>query len=145
MPGDDVVAARRAKLEQLVGLGVAPYAYKFDRSITAHDALQRYQDGDATSHRFAGRLGAVRSHGKSAFAHLEDASGRIQVYFKQDRLGADGYTVVQLLDTDDIVGVEGPLFRTKTGEVTVQVERVSLLTKSLVPLPRGKQDEHGVL
>ena len=139
-----VEAARRDKLAELLRRGVTPYAYRFDRSTSARAALEGFREGDGTVHRLAGRLGPSRSHGKTAFAHLEDASGRIQVYFKLDHLGP-AYEVVQLLDADDIVGIEGPLFRTKAGEITVRVDRVSLLTKSLRPLPRGKADEHGVL
>jgi len=141
-----VQAARRDKLTELVRRGIAPFAYRFDRTSTTREALQGYQrEGDETVHRLAGRLGTLRSHGKTMFAHLEDASGKIQLYFKRDTLGDDGYEVVHLLDQDDVVGVEGSLFRTRTGEVTVRVGRLTLLTKSLRPLPRGKEDEHGVL
>jgi len=141
-----VQAARRDKLADLVRRGIAPFAHRFDRSGMAQGALSGFGgEGDEAVHRLAGRLGALRSHGKTMFAHLEDASGRIQLYFKRDVLGADAWEVVQLLDQDDVVGVEGPLFRTRTGELTVRVERFTLLTKSLRPLPRGKEDEHGVL
>ena len=140
-----VEAARRDKLAELVRRGVAPFGSGFDRSGTARAALDGFQDGSETVHRLAGRLGPTRSHGKTTFAHLEDASGRIQVYFKLDHLGPEGYELVKLLDQDDVVGIEGPLFRTKTGEVTVRVDRLTLLTKSLRPLPRGKEDEQGVL
>ena len=95
-------------------------------------------------HRLAGRLILLRPMGKTTFGHLEDASGKIQVYFKIDAVGADQYEVVKLLDLGDVIGVEGALFRTKTGEVTVRVERLSLLTKSLRPLPLGKEDASGV-
>lgn len=137
-------AARRDKLAELVKRGIAPFAYRFERNATAHAALERFRDGDATVHRLAGRLGPARSHGKTSFAHLEDASGRIQVYFKRDHLGDEQFAIVSLLDQDDIVGVEGPLFKTRTGEITVRVDRVTLLTKALRPLPRGKEDEQGV-
>ena len=137
-------AARRDKLAALVQRGVAPFAYRFERSGTAQQAVDGFREGDETVHRLAGRLGPARSHGKSVFAHLEDYSGRIQVYFKRDQLGAEQFDVVGLLDQDDIVGVEGPLFRTRTGEITVRVDRVTLLTKALRPLPRGKEDEQGV-
>jgi len=140
-----VQAARRDKLAELVRRGVAPFAYRFERSAAAREALDGFREGDESRHRLAGRLGALRSHGKTMFAHLEDASGKIQLYFKRDILGDEGYEVVQLLDQDDVIGVGGPLFRTRTGEITVRVERLTLLTKSLRPLPRGKEDEHGVL
>ncbi len=137
-------AARRDKLALLVQRGIAPFAYRFERSGTARQALDGFREGDETVHRLAGRLGPARSHGKTVFAHLEDHSGRIQVYFKRDQLGAEQFDIVGLLDQDDIVGVEGPLFTTRTGEVTVRVDRVTLLTKALRPLPRGKEDEQGV-
>src|SRR5947199_7924562 len=86
----------------------------------------------------------IPTMGHTTFRHLEDPSGRIQVYCKIDDLGADPYEVVKLLDLGDVVGVEGPLFRTKTGEVTVRVERLTLLAKSLRPLPLGKEDASGV-
>jgi len=137
-------AARRDKLEELIKRGVAPFAYRYDRSGTTRAAVDGFREGDGTVHRLAGRLGPARSHGKTIFAHLEDGTGRIQVYFKRDQLGQEQYDVVGLLDQDDIVGVEGPLFKTRTGEITVRVDRVTLLTKALRPLPRGKEDEQGV-
>jgi lysyl-tRNA synthetase class 2 len=137
-------AARRDKLAELIRRGVAPFAYRYDKSGTTRAALDGFRDGDDTVHRLAGRLGPARSHGKTIFAHLEDGTGRIQVYFKRDHLGQEQYDVVGLLDQDDIVGVEGPLFKTRTGEITVRVDRVTLLTKALRPLPRGKEDEQGV-
>jgi lysyl-tRNA synthetase class 2 len=142
---DFVHAARRDKLAELVRRGVAPFAYRFERSGTAREALEGFRDSDESVHQLAGRLGALRSHGKTMFAHLEDASGKVQLYFKRDVLGDEGYAVVQLLDQDDVIGVSGPLFRTRTGEITVRVQHLTLLTKSLRPLPRGKEDEHGVL
>jgi lysyl-tRNA synthetase class 2 len=141
-----VQAARREKLAELVRRGIVPFAYRFDRSILAQPALAGFSgEEDGPLHKLAGRLGALRSHGKTMFAHLEDASGKIQLYFRRDELGDDGWEIVQLLDQDDVIGVAGPLFRTKTGEVTVRVKTLTLLTKSLRPLPRGKEDEHGVL
>src|SRR5207245_11340739 len=134
-----VEAARREKLAELVKRGVVAFAYRFDRTTTARAALEGFREGDATVHRLAGRLILLRPMGKTTFGHLEDASGKIQVYFKIDAVGADQYEVVKLLDLGDVIGVEGALFRTKTGEVTVRVERLSLLTKSLRPLPLGKE------
>jgi lysyl-tRNA synthetase class 2 len=139
-----VEAARREKLAELVRRGVSPFAYRFDRSTTARAASEGFREGDETTHRVAGRLIAVRPHGKTTFAHIEDASGRIQVYFKRDELGDDAYGLVELLDLGDVVGVEGPLFRTRTGETTLRVDRWTLLTKALRPLPFGKQDANGV-
>src|SRR6266850_5199412 len=97
-----VEAARREKLQELVKRGVAPFAYRFDRSGTAHDAIAAYtSDDDATVHRLAGRLVALRPHGKTTFAHVADQSGKVQVYFKADEFGAEAYEVLSLLDLGD--------------------------------------------
>src|SRR5690606_25573768 len=81
-----------------------------------------------------------RGHGKTAFAHIEDASGRLQLYFRKDALGEDAFALLELLDLGDWIGVEGALFRTRTGEVTVRVTGWTLLAKSLRPLPLGKTE-----
>jgi lysyl-tRNA synthetase, class II len=139
-----VEAARREKLAELVRRGVVPYAYRYERSTTTREALTGFREDDATTFRLAGRLVALRPHGKTTFAHIEDASGRLQLYFKRDQLGDDRYDLLDLLDLGDVVGVEGALFRTRTGEITLRVDEWTLLTKALQPLPLGKEDAHGV-
>ena len=137
-----VLRARREKLEALVSRGVAPYAYSYDRSHAAADAAAALPDGaeEGPLVRVAGRVVAWRAHGKTTFAHLADPSGRIQLYFRRDHLGEETYALLDLLDIGDVVGIEGPLFRTRTGEVTVRVDRPTLLAKSLRPLPYGKEE-----
>ena len=140
-----VEAARREKLKELIERGIAPFAYRFDRSATANLALAAYRgEDDETRHSLAGRLVALRPHGKTTFAHLEDSTGKIQLYFKGDELGADQYGVVELLDLGDHLGVEGRLMKTRTGEITLRVARFTLLAKALRPLPLGKEDASGV-
>jgi lysyl-tRNA synthetase class 2 len=97
-------------------------------------------EGDGPSVRVAGRLIAWRGHGKTAFAHIGDDSGKIQMYFRKDHLGDDLFGVVELLDIGDLIGVAGPVFRTRTGEVTVRADQVTVLAKSLRPLPFGKEE-----
>jgi lysyl-tRNA synthetase class 2 len=134
-----VEAARREKLEALRARGVTPFAYRFARTHTAAEALAAWREGaEGPDVALAGRVVALRGHGKSTFAHLEDASGRIQLYFKQDELGEDLYALVGLLDLGDHLGVRGPLFRTRTGEVTVRAGGLELLAKALRALPIGK-------
>ena len=144
MSADDlnfVLKARREKLDQLVGRGVQPFAYEFDRTHTAADALEALGDGaEGPRVRVAGRIVAWRAHGKTTFAHLADQTGRIQLYFRKDDLGEDRYGLLDLFDIGDFIGVAGPLFRTRTGEGTVRVEQVELLSKSLRPLPFGKEE-----
>ena len=138
-----VEAARREKRAALEALGVRPFAYRYERTHTAAQALAAYQDemGDSGPQvRVAGRLDRFGSHGKTAFGHLEDASGRIQIYFRRDALGSQ-YQLVELLDLDDHIGVEGTLFRTKKGEITIRAESITMLAKSLRPLPRGKTQQ----
>jgi lysyl-tRNA synthetase, class II len=138
-----VEEARREKRAALEAAGIPAFAYRYERSHAAGAALELYRDemGEAGPRvRVAGRIDRLGSHGKTTFAHLEDFSGRIQVYFRRDALG-ESYRLVELLDLDDHIGVEGTLFRTKKGEVTVKAERVALLAKSLRPLPRGKTQQ----
>jgi lysyl-tRNA synthetase class 2 len=136
-----VLQARREKLEALEAAGVAPYAYGFDRqhSTVEAQALLSGEEGPPVS--LAGRIVAWRSHGKTTFAHLADSTGKIQLYFKKDQLGEGMYSLLSHFDLGDIIGVHGPLFRTRTGEVTVRVDRVEILAKSLRPLPFGKEEE----
>jgi lysyl-tRNA synthetase, class II len=138
-----VEEARREKRAALEARGIPAFAYRYERSHTAAAAVALYRDQmgeNGPRVRVAGRLDSLRSKGKTAFGHLEDPSGRIQVYFRQDVLN-DAYDLVRLLDLDDHLGIEGSLFRTKQGEVTVRAEAVTLLAKSLRPLPRGKTQQ----
>ncbi len=148
---NQVRLARRQKLEALRERGIRPYAYRFERTHRADDARTSFEEAEEAgaldedeqgpSVRVAGRLVAWRGHGKSAFADLEDQSGRIQVYFRQDVLGEESFETLELLDLGDWVGVEGPLFRTRMGEATVRAGSWRLLSKSLRPLPMGKVEE----
>jgi lysyl-tRNA synthetase, class II len=135
-----VETARREKRAALEAAGIAPFAYRYERSHLAADAVALYDDAmgeNGPSVAVAGRIVALRSQGKTTFMHVEDASGRVQVYLKRDLLGA-AWDLIELLDLDDHIGVRGTLFRTRTGEVTVRATEVTLLAKSLRPLPRGK-------
>jgi lysyl-tRNA synthetase, class II len=140
-----VLKARRDKLDALKSASVEPFAYSYPRDRTAAEALADMpaagsgeEEGPHVS--VAGRVVAWRAHGKTVFAHLADSSGRIQLYFRKDHLGEDRFAVLEHFDLGDIVGVAGPLFRTRTGETTVRVESFELLAKSLRPLPLGKEE-----
>jgi lysyl-tRNA synthetase, class II len=142
--GDDdrsfVEAARREKRAALEAQGIPAFAYRYERSHTAAEALAAYDDAmgdDGPAVDVAGRIVGMRSQGKTTFLHLEDGSGRIQVYLRRDQLG-EAYALLERLDLDDHVGVRGRVFRTRAGEVTVRAEQLTLLAKSLRPLPRGK-------
>src|SRR5580765_1063631 len=133
----ELMRQRREKLARWRALGVEPYAYRYDVTHHAGELIAR---GDAVTAepgervKVAGRVMALRGHGKAGFAHVLDATGRLQLYFRQDQLG-DRYAQYELLDVGDWIGVRGPLFRTRTGEITVRVDGFELLAKSLRPLP----------
>jgi lysyl-tRNA synthetase, class II len=141
---------RRDKLDGLRERGIEPFAYAFDRTHSARGAVASFEeaeaqgtgpdDGEGERVRIPGRIVSWRGHGKSAFAHVEDGSGKIQLYFRLDALGAESFETLDLLDLGDWIGVEGVLFRTRTGEVTVRVASWDLLAKSLRPLPLGKEE-----
>ena len=135
-----VEAARREKRAALEALGIQPFAYRYERTHTGAEALAAYHDDmgeNGPEVSIAGRIESWRPKGKVVFGHIEDPSGRIQVYLRRDDLGTQ-YEMVDLLDLDDHVGITGRLFRTKAGEVTVRASQITLLAKSLRPLPRGK-------
>ncbi|MEX2470718.1 MAG: lysine--tRNA ligase [Gemmatimonadota bacterium] len=145
---NQVLRVRRDKLDALRAAGIEPFAYTFDAThVSAHvaeafEAAEKGgeldESGDGQSVRVAGRIVSWRGHGKSAFAHVEDAAGRIQVYLRKDVLGDERFEQLDFLDLGDWVGIEGRTFRTRTGEVTVRADSWTLLTKSLRPLPFGK-------
>ena len=143
-----VLRVRREKLAALKEKGVEAFAYSFDPTTTAAGAVAAFEEAeqggalDDAGHGGAvsvgGRVVGWRDMGKSVFAHVEDASGRLQIYFRKDVIGEEGFQTLDLLDLGDWIGVAGPTFRTRTGEVSVRAESWTLLTKSLRPLPLGK-------
>jgi len=137
----DQVQQRMLKLERLRERGIDPYPARARRSHTAAEAIAAFEEAEANGAdgptvEVTGRLRAIRVMGKSTFAHIEDGSGRIQIYLKRDNLGEEAYEIFKRdVDLGDFLGVEGHLFRTRTGEVTVYVRSYQLLTKTLHPLP----------
>ena len=132
---NDQMLVRRDKLAQYEADGIYPFGQRF---VVQHKALQikdEFRDFDGQPVVLAGRLMTIRSHGKTAFANLRDLSGDIQVYFRQDVMGEEAYKYVKMLDMGDLVGIEGHVFKTQKGEITVKVNKLTLLSKSLRPLP----------
>jgi len=116
-------------------MGVEPYPRRFERTHRAADVHEGFEQLENAEIIVAGRLTAIRGHGKAAFADLKDGSGRIQIYVRQDEIGEEAFAMWKLLDVGDIVGVRGEVFRTRAGEVSVKAAEVTLLAKSLLPLP----------
>ena len=137
---NELMKVRRDKLAAFEAKGVAPFGHRFEVSHHAKDVLEQFShlEGEEESKEevsIAGRLMAIRGHGKASFSVLMDRSGRIQIYFKLDVLGEEKYSQFKLLDIGDIIGVKGHVFRTRRGEITVRVDDFELLSKSLRPLP----------
>ncbi|MDH4210201.1 MAG: lysine--tRNA ligase [candidate division WOR-3 bacterium] len=127
---------RLKKLNKLKELGVNPYPYKFDRSHNFQQIKTQFETLSKTEEkiRTCGRIITVRGHGKTLFATLSDESERVQLYFRKDKL-AEKFELFQYFDAGDFVGVNGSVFKTKTGEITVLVDDYVLLSKALRPLP----------
>ena len=138
---NEIIRQRRAQLEELRASG-NPYPNDFRRNTLAADLHARYGgkereqlEGETEQFRLAGRMMSRRVMGKVAFAHLRDMSGEIQLFMRRDNLPDDAYAAFRKWDIGDIIGVTGRIFRTKTGELSIQADSVRLLVKSLRPLP----------
>ena len=138
----DQYQQRRRKLSEIEALGHAPYPHRFDYSHTAKQVIELFGSrtteelaAEPTRVRVAGRIVALRSQGKAAFAHISGDGGRLQIYVRLDAVGEEAYKLFRLLDLGDIIGVAGELFRTKTAELTIRVDQLELLSKALLPLP----------
>ena len=136
---NEMMKVRRSKLDAYREMGVEPFGHRYEVTYHAQDVRKEFEgveDEEEHGHvRLAGRLMAIRGHGKASFATLADRSGFIQVYFKLDILGEEKYAQFRLLDIGDIVGIEGVVFKTRRGELTVKIQDFDLLSKSLRPLP----------
>lgn len=143
----DQFAVRRAKLDEMRGGGFNPFQANWPQTHTSAEAQNLYQEGedDGPEASCAGRLTAIRVMGKASFARILDRSGTLQIYLQRDVLGQETYQFFKKkLDLGDIVGVRGPIFRTKTGEATMRVHEIQLVSKAMRPLPEkwhGLQDD----
>ncbi|MGB9661684.1 MAG: lysine--tRNA ligase [Moorellaceae bacterium] len=133
---NDLIRVRKEKLDVLRQRGVEPYGGRFVRTHSTQEIRHNFADLEGKEVTLAGRIRAIREHGKATFADLQDQTGRIQLYVKLDRVGEEAYRIfTQLLDIGDILGVRGTVFRTRRGEISVEVSHFTLLCKSLRPLP----------
>ena len=139
-----LIKRRHEELNELREKGFEPFAYSFDVNSNSKDIKDNYKEDEKREVKIAGRIMAIRRMGKASFAHLQDELGKIQIYLRKDEIG-ESYTAFKLLDIGDIIGVEGFVFKTRTGETSVHVTAMSLLSKSIRPLPIAKEtvDENG--
>jgi len=128
---------RLKNLEALIKLGIDPYGHKFPQIQSIKTILGKSQSLIDTNNpvTVAGRIMTTRKHGKTAFLDIKDSTAKIQLYIKKDKLADEFFQIYTLLDLGDIIGIKGTLFKTKTGETTILVNELTLLAKSLTPLP----------
>ena len=133
---EDIIEFRKVKLEKLKEMGIDPYPSSTSRTHTNQEALDQFEklSGDGVEVSLVGRIRSLRPQGKLAFAHIEDGTGRIQVFFKAYTLG-EKFKILDLFDIGDFIETTGKLFQTKTGERTLEVADFRILAKSLRPLP----------
>ncbi|WP_425059763.1 Lysine--tRNA ligase [Sporomusa carbonis] len=132
---NELMKVRREKMDKIAAQGIEPFGRKYDFTHHAQDIIDSFTELEGQNVRIAGRIMAVRGHGKASFAHIADMTGKIQIYFRQDVMGEAAYERFHLLDIGDIVGVEGVVFRTQKGEISVKANGFEFLAKSLRPLP----------
>ena len=128
---------RIEKMHKLEERGIRPFGHRFDWTHHTKEIYENVEqmEADGTVVKAAGRVMAIRGHGKTSFLDLQDSTGKIQLYIRKDVLGEDGYSLIKLMDIGDIVGVTGTVFKTHMGEPSIRVEELEFLSKALKPLP----------
>ena len=127
---------RLDKLQKIREMGIEPYGKRYDNTQSIKSVLDSFvTERTDIKVRAAGRISTMRPHGKTAFLDIKDWTGKIQAYIKLDKVGAEKFELSKLFDLGDIVGVEGVLFKTRTGEITIYVADFTILTKSLLMPP----------
>ncbi|MEW6557862.1 MAG: lysine--tRNA ligase [Elusimicrobiota bacterium] len=132
MAEDELLIQRLEKLKRLKNCNIDPYPTKFLTTTTAKKILNEMPAGNVA---ISGRILTIRKMGKATFVTIKDATAKIQLYIKQDIVGTDNYKLFELFDIGDFIGVNGTVFKTKTGEITIKVEKFQLLSKALRGLP----------
>ena len=134
-----LIKLRKEKLKKLAEMGVHGFPYSFDQTHYSQDIVNNFTVLDNKSVSVSGRIMSIRLMGKAAFFHLQDQKGKIQIYIKKNEIGDKGFELFKLLDIGDLVGVRGLVFKTRTGEISIFVQHLELLAKSIRPLPIVKE------
>jgi lysyl-tRNA synthetase class 2 len=141
---NELIKRRFEELGELVEKGFEPFAYSYEVDNYSQTILNSFEELEQKDVKIAGRIMAIRRMGKASFTHIQDRDGRIQIYLRKDEIGEE-YDAFKLMDIGDIVGVTGYVFKTRTGETSIHVRSIKLLSKSLRPIPIAKEsvDEEG--
>lgn len=135
MEFNELIQVRRDKLNEFKDMGIDPFGSKFNVTHKAQGIIDGFDKLDGQEVKIAGRLMSKRIQGKASFCHLQDITGQIQIYAQLNNLGEDTYNFFKKLDIGDIIGIDGPVFKTRRGEVTIEAQKLTMLSKSLLPLP----------
>jgi len=141
---EEVSGIRQVRIDKIKALeekGIRPYPIRYDRDTVISDIFKNWNEEKPQTVSIAGRIKSKRVMGKASFANIEDMSGNIQVYAKNDALGAEQFDIFTTLDLGDIVGIKGESFTTQKGEKSIKVSSFTLLAKCLRPLPSQKEKD----
>ena len=141
---NQLIQVRKEKLEKIIAKGIDPYPSMFSPTHSSKEVLSKFNELENKSVIIAGRILSIRKMGKASFFHIQDSLGKIQIFIKKDDIGEDGYENFMLMDIGDFVGVEGPVFKTKVGEVSIKTASLTILCKAIRPLPIVKEKEDEV-
>ena len=141
---NQIINVRKEKLNKIISKGINPYPPIFKPTHLSGEILSNFKTQEKKLVSLAGRIVSIRKMGKASFFHLQDSMGKIQIFIKKDDIGESEYENFQLLDIGDFVGIEGDVFKTKVGEISVKVKSMTILCKSIRPLPIVKEKEDEV-
>ena len=136
---NSLMRRRLEELEEIQNKNILPFAYSFEVDSYSEDIKNSFIEGIEKNVKIAGRIMALRRMGKASFVHIQDIKGKIQIYLRKDDIG-DEYDLFKLLDIGDIIGINGYVFKTKTGEISVHTKKLQLLSKSIRPIPIVKEE-----
>ena len=142
---NDQLRVRRDKMNSLREKGMDPFGKRFERTHLTEELISEFGELEKeeiesknVSVKIAGRIMTKRGKGKAGFAHLQDLTGQIQIYVRQDAIGEEQYDIFNSADLGDLIGIEGTLFKTKVGELSIKAKNFVFLTKALRPLQIGR-------
>ena len=141
---NQIINVRKEKLNKIISKGINPYPPIFKPTHLSGEILSNFKTQEKKLVSLAGRILSILKMGKASFFHLQDNMGKIQIFIKKDDIGESEYENIQLLDIGDFVGIEGDVFKTKVGEISVKVKSMTILCKSIRPLPIVKEKEDEV-
>lgn len=132
---DQIIKNKLQKLTELKDMGIEPFGRRYDKVDYIENISEKYTEETKVFVKTAGRIMAYRRQGKTSFGHVEDQTGRIQYYVRKNEVGEDEYEIYKKMGVGDFIGLEGYLFKTKTGEITIRIQNFELLSKNSRPLP----------